>query len=251
MPLLPPLQSLPKVSLANNHVLDFGPEALLDTIALLDNNGIAHAGAGADEEQARQGALLSVNGLKVALLAYTRPAPDWEYPQWAAGPGKPGTVFYRDREKMLADVAGARFAADIVIVSMHWGNEYTYQVSAEQKELGRLLIDAGADLVLGHHPHAPQGIELYRGKPIVYSLGNFLFYPFEMKITDETFILKARIDRSGVQGLALVPVLLGDSQPYVPEGSELTRMHRVLGKLLDQFGTEYSLDGEEIVITIP
>jgi len=236
------------VSLANNHVLDYGPQALLDTMALLDQEEIGHVGAGANEEQARQELVLDINGLKVALLAYTRPAPASEYPQWAAGPDKPGTVFHQDRERMLDDVARARDKADILIVSMHWGNEYTHGVTDGQRELGHLLIDNGVDLVLGHHPHAPQGIEIYKDKPIVYSLGNFLFYPFSMEITEETYILRARIGQGGVEEMRLLPVLLGDSQPYVPDDSELERMHTVLAGLLTEFGTDYSLQEEELVL---
>jgi len=239
------------VSLANNHILDYGPEALLDTIALLKEKSINYAGAGANEEQARQGALMDINGVRVALLAYTRSAPAWEYPLWAAGPDKPGTVFYMDEDKMIQDIARARARADIVIVSMHWGNEYTHTVNSTQRELGRLLVDNGADLILGHHPHAPQGIEFYKDKPIAYSLGNFLFYPFGIEICNETVILKARIGMGGVESLSLVPVLMGDSQPYVPEGSELDRMHRVLGGLLDQFGTGHSIQGDEVLIDMP
>lgn len=239
------------VSLANNHVLDYGPDALLDTIATLEERGIAYAGAWADEEGARQGVILKVNGLRVGFLAYSRPAPSWQYPAWAASTDQPGTVFYRDREKMLADLARIREEADIVMVSMHWGNEYTHKVTAEQRDLGRLLVDNGADIILGHHPHAPQGIEFYKGKPIIYSLGNFLFYPFDMSITDETYILKARLGLNGVEEMRLVPVLLGDSQPYVPQGKELERLQRVVGGLLEKFNTSYTVQGEELVIKIP
>lgn len=239
------------ISLANNHVLDYGPEALQDTIALLEEMGIAHAGASADKERARAGVVLDVNGLGVGFLAYTRPAPSWQYPAWAATVNRPGTIFYRDREQMLEDLARIQLEADVVIVSMHWGEEYTHKVAAEQKELGRLLVDNGADLILGHHPHAPQGIEFYHGKPIVYSLGNFLFYPFEMGITDESYILKARIGPRGVEAMSLVPVLLGNSQPYIPKDSQLVRLQGVLGGLLEQFGTEFTVQGEELVITIP
>jgi poly-gamma-glutamate synthesis protein (capsule biosynthesis protein) len=239
------------VSLANNHVLDYGPLALLDTIDILEQNNIAHAGAGANEEAARRGVLMELNGVKVAVLAYTRAAPGWQYPLWAAGADKPGTVFYMDQDKMIQDLERARAAADVVIVSMHWGNEYTYSVNANQRQMGRLLVDNGADLILGHHSHAPQGIEFYKDKPIVYGLGNFLFYPFELGLTDETYILKARIGMGGVENLRLVPVLLGDSQPFVPEGRELERMLGVLGMLLDRFDTGYTIEGNEVIIKMP
>lgn len=236
------------VSLANNHILDYGVEAMLDTMAILAENGIDYIGAGANAKAARQGVMLDIDGVQVAVLAYTRAAPSRQYPSWAATEDKPGTVFYYDEERMIEALARARADADVVIISMHWGNEYTYQVNAEQKRIGHLLIDAGADLILGHHSHTPQGIEFYNGKPIVYSMGNFVFYPFTIDICNDAFILKARIGLGGVEEMRLVPVLVGDSQPYVPYGPELDRLHRLLGSLLEDFGTGYVIDGDEIVI---
>ena len=239
------------VSLANNHILDYGVEAMADTISILDSHGIAHAGAGMDLDSARRGYISEVNGVKVAVLAYTRAAPMRYYPAWQAEENKPGTMFYYRKDLIMEDLERVRQQVDVVIVSVHWGNEYTHSVNQEQVDLGRFLVDNGADLVLGHHSHAPQGIEFYQGKPIVYSLGNFLFYPFRIPICDETYIFQATVGRDGVESIRLTPVLLGDSQPFIPQGEELERLQQVIGSLMDQFGTGWEVDGSDIVIEIP
>ena len=109
-------------------------------------------------------------------------------------------------------------------------------------------MDSGADLILGHHSHTPQGIEIYRDRPIIYSLGNFLFYPFSRAICNETYILRARIGRGGVESINLLPVLLGDSQPYPATGREAARLQELLGGLLDELGTPWEQDGETLTV---
>lgn len=237
------LSGINAVSLANNHILDYGPEALLDTLALLDAQGIAYAGAGPDAELARRPALLEINGIKVALLAYSGAFGE-TYPAWRPAPVKPGPAFYEDRDAFARDIERASRAADVVIVSMHWGDEYTYTVNREQREMGQLAVDSGANLVLGHHPHTPQGIEIYRGKPVVYSLGNFLFYPFETyTFCNESYIFTARVGQNGVESIRLLPVLLGDSRPCLAAGGEAERLLALIPGLLDQCGTRYEIDG--------
>ena len=115
-------------------------------------------------------------GYRVALLAYTDDfaVPTQHRSFWRAAEQKPGAALLHDHNQIKADIERLRPAADLVLVSFHWGYEYTSNVAAEQQKLGRLAIDAGADLVLGHYPHVPQGIEIYRGKPIVYSPSNFV-----------------------------------------------------------------------------
>ncbi len=235
------------VSLANNHTRDYGIDALEDTLELLEKHGIDYAGAGWNEERAREGAIFGINGIKTAVLAYSGIFKHG-YPDWRAGPEKPGTLFYPEKKQFIADIEKARQRADVVIVSLHWGNENTYRVNQEQRETGRLAIESGADLVLGHHSHTPQGIEIYKGKPIVYSLGNFLFYPFAESYCNESFVLQARIGKGGVEGMRLLPVLLGESQPYPAAGTEGERMRSLITGLLDQFETAWELDGDHIVI---
>ncbi len=235
------------VSLANNHILDYGTDALKDTLDILEEHEIAYAGAGREEAHAREAAEFEINGIKVVVLAYSAVF-KFGYPAWKAGPEKPGTLYYCEREQFIDDIEKARRRADVVVVSLHFGDEYTHRINKEQRETGRLAVDSGADLVLGHHSHTPQGIEIYSGKPIVYSLGNFLFYPFSETICNETYILQARITRNGVESLRLLPVLLGDSQPYPATGQEGARLRTLFTKLLDDLDTPWEIDGDAVVI---
>ena len=238
------------VSLANNHILDYGVDALEDTLELLEEQGIAYTGAGRNEAEARKGVTLELGGVKTTVLAYSGVFRHG-YPEWRAGPENPGTLYYCEREQFITDIEKARCRADVVIVSLHFGEEYSHQVTDEQRETSRLAVDSGADLVLGHHSHTPQGIELYRGRPIVYSLGNFLFYPFSKSICNETYVLQTRVGQKGIESLRLIPVLLGNSQPYPAAGEEAARLRTLLTGLLEDLGTAWEIEGEAIVIPLP
>jgi poly-gamma-glutamate capsule biosynthesis protein CapA/YwtB (metallophosphatase superfamily) len=158
------------VSLANNHMMDFGPLALEDTLSALAENGILYTGAGRDLDDARTPAIVHLKGKTLAFLSYSLTFPL----DFFASPGRPGTAPGYD-EFIKADIEKVRPFADLVIVSFHWGSELMPSAKDYQIELGRKAIDWGADLVLGHHPHVLQEIELYKGRLIAYSLGNFIF----------------------------------------------------------------------------
>jgi poly-gamma-glutamate synthesis protein (capsule biosynthesis protein) len=159
------------VSLGNNHAMDYGAQGLEDTIATLDNAGLLHSGAGLDAAAARRPAFLDVNGLRIAFLSYNAAALSEAFP---AGPATPG-VAVAEVAAIQQDVAAALEDADVVVVSLHAGSEYTDQPTSEQMTLSRAAIDAGAAVVLGHHPHVLQAWEQYGGGYIFYSLGNFVF----------------------------------------------------------------------------
>jgi poly-gamma-glutamate synthesis protein (capsule biosynthesis protein) len=158
------------VSLANNHAMDFGPLALQDTLEALTANDILFTGAGMNLEDARAPAVVKVKGRTVAFLSYSLTFPL----EFFASSGRPGTAPGYD-EFVKTDIEKARSLADLVVVSFHWGAELMISAKDYQVELGRKAIDWGADLVLGHHPHVLQDLELYKGRLIVYSLGNFVF----------------------------------------------------------------------------
>ena len=158
------------VSLANNHSLDYGSEGLADTIAALDKVGVHHVGAGENLGVARQAAILQRNGLKVAFLAYSLTFPE-EF--WATAK-RAGTVFGY-REIVEGDIRAAKQKADIVVASFHWGQESKTELRPYQVALGHAAIDAGASLVIGHHPHILQSVERYKDGVILYSMGNFAF----------------------------------------------------------------------------
>lgn len=158
------------LSLANNHTMDYGKIALQDTIGLLRKNGILSVGAGKKLKQARRPAIMKIKGIKTVFLAYNCTHPKTYNAQKnrpGVCPGKIGII----RE----DIDKARESANLIIVSFHWGHEYDEEPTSSQKKLAHETIDAGADLVIGHHPHVLQGVEVYKEKLIFYSLGNFIF----------------------------------------------------------------------------
>lgn len=170
------------VSLANNHTLDYGVEGLDDTILALKDKKISYSGAGDNIGQARQAAYIERNGLKVAFLAYSLTFPE-EF--WATGQ-RAGTAF-GNREHIEQDIRAARQQADIVVTSFHWGRESTTELRPYQVALGHAAINAGASLVIGHHPHILQAVEKYKDGVILYSMGNFAFGSYSRKARYSAF----------------------------------------------------------------
>jgi len=157
-------------TLANNHALDYGVPGLLDGIENVWNGGVAEVGAGRNQLDAREPALFEVDGWRVAVVGL---AGFVEFGWNIAGSDRPGLANGYDLATMTDAVRRADEIADVVVVAIHWGNEGVFVQNASQTTRGRALIDAGADVVFGHHPHRLQPLEWYRGRPIFYSLGNF------------------------------------------------------------------------------
>lgn len=176
------------VTLANNHSMDFGGEALTETLQHLSDNGIAWIGAGANLTEARQMALYTIKGKKIAFLGYSLTQPV----EFFAGQDRPGTA--PGYQKLVtADIKSARRQAEYVIVSFHWGKEASSSVQAYQRTTAHKAIEAGADVVIGHHPHILQGIERYRGGIIFYSLGNFVFAS-KSEVADVSAIIRLKLN---------------------------------------------------------
>ncbi|NMA33472.1 MAG: CapA family protein [Clostridiaceae bacterium] len=196
------------LSLSNNHIMDYYEKGLFDTMELLDQHGIVHAGGGRNIDEARKMAVIEKNGIKIGLLAYTDMAEivfaGNPYLSFAAGPEKSGVV-PRKLETIREDIQKNRGQVDLLAVSLHWGIEESFRVTDEQVEFAHTLIDDGADIILGHHPHQFHGIEIYKGKPILYSLGNILFDQNESE-NMESFIVDMQYKGSELVGLSAVPV---------------------------------------------
>ncbi len=205
------------VSLANNHAMDYGPEALLQALGLLDTQGVATIGAGANFDKAHAPYLTQVNGLSLAFLGYVNvpvEATGFDTAVWTATETTPGLAWgYPD--VIAADVTAVRPQADLVIVVLHSGYEYIEEPSEQQMAAAHAAIDAGADLVIGHHAHILQGIEYYNDGVIVYGLGNFAF---EIDGAPETAVLNVWLDQNGVHSLELIPAIIQEGgQPRLAE----------------------------------
>lgn len=209
------------VSLANNHAMDYGPESLLEGIGLLEAQGIAPVGAGEDAAQARSPRIISVNGLDVAFLGYTHVPVEastfFDTAEWTAAPGKPGLAWAVPAE-ISEDVAAIKPDADLVVVMLHSGYEYVEPPSEEQAAAAHAAIDAGADIVIGHHAHILQGVEFYNEGVIVYGLGNFAF---NIDGDPNTAILNVWLDGDGVRQIEFIPAVVQyGGQPRLAEGAE-------------------------------
>lgn len=182
------------VSLANNHSGDYGTEAFAEMLDRLSAAGLEAFGGGRTLADAHRPLILERHGVRIALLGYNEFLPR----HFEADTDKPGVAWSEDAQVRL-DIRRARevHRADVVIPFMHWGWEYEPRASARQRALARLMIDAGADAVIGGHPHVVQDTEAYRGRPIVYSLGNFVFDGFTAPETTTGWLLRLTVDRRG------------------------------------------------------
>jgi len=256
------------VSLANNHVMNYGAEGLLQTIEVLEAAGIAHCGAGADLAAAHRPAVVECNGRRYAFLSFTSVfTPGFEAASDRPGmavvridtsyrvpkrlhevPGSPlemdTTPNAEQVERACRDIARARAEADAVIVSWHWGVSMGYQhLVRYQVELAHAAIDAGADLVVGHHPHLIQPIELYKGKVIAYSLGQCGFDMASEKISDESILLEVALTDRGLGEATVRPIADAKHHPEILDREAgcwtldwLERLSRPLGTTFEPRG---------------
>lgn len=219
------------VSLANNHTLDYHHAGMFETMRLLDKHQIAWVGAGENLDGARVPLIKEVNGVKIGFLAYTEM---WfvharEPISWRATDDEPGVV-PAELSIISQDIKRLQESVDCVIVSIHWGKEYDSKANEEQERLARAMIDSGADIVLGHHPHVLQGIEFYKRGVIAYSLGNFVF-DLNIPKTWETMILEFTLSPSGPLDMNIVPAYIFGVQPRILEGSHRDSLYRQIRNL--------------------
>lgn len=208
------------VNLANNHILDQGVDGLLDTLAHLSEAGVLHVGAGKNSKEAFAPVYVERNGIRIALCGFSRVIPKKE---WAAGKG-PGVAATYDSTQAVKTIQEARNQADLVLVVVHWGKERTVELEKHQTELAHAYIDAGADLIIGGHPHVLQGLESYKGKWIAYSTGNFIFTKSNDPKTWETAVFQASCSKDGECDLKLVPYRTEVGQPVPMNHEERTQL---------------------------
>ena len=210
------------LSLANNHTPNFGEQGLKDTFNYLAEVGIKFVGAGNNEQEANQPVYIETKGIKFAFLAYNDT--DIVPASYEATNSHAGTAFMRT-ERMTQAVKEAKQKTDFVIVSMHSGIEYTDKLNDSQVNFAHAAIDAGADLIIGHHPHVVQTVEKYKGKYIFYSLGNFVFDQPQSQETKEGLAIKVYFAKDGINKISLLPVVMENLvQPRMTNQSEAEKI---------------------------
>jgi len=206
------------LAVANNHSGDYGKAAFVETLSHLEGAGIAAFGGGRDLASAHAPLWIERHGLRVAVLSYNEFKPR----AFEAGAQQPGIAWSEDSH-VVSDIRAARAAgADVVIPFMHWGWENENQASARQRQLARTMIDAGADVVVGGHAHQTQGVEYYRGKLIVYSLGNFVFDGFDTPAEKRGWLLRLTLDRQGLVAWQTLAAQIDDEGTPHPVPGALT-----------------------------
>ncbi len=200
------------VSLANNHAGDYGSEALTDTIRILRNMGIGVVGAGENMLMANAPLLINVNDITIALFSSTPIAPSW----FTRKDSMPA-IAHLNESVLTENISKAREqGADIVAVLLHWGNEYETTHLASQEAIAHNLIDAGATLVIGHHPHVVQEVEKYHGGVIAYSLGNLVFDQNFSEDTRHGLLLKVTLRGKNIANVEEIPIRFSNNyQPYM------------------------------------
>lgn len=208
------------LSLANNHIWDWGKDAIIDTSSVLKTNGIEPVGAGKDYLEANNPVIKEINdstdlSLKIAFFAYSNLEPNAQV--FEATKDKAGRSSF-DIERIKEEIYAVKQLeiADIVIVSLHWGDEYQSRSNKKQQEIGRSLVESGADLIVGHHPHVVQEIERYKNGWLAYSLGNFIFDQNFSEETMKGLMLKVKIQDKKITDLEPIEIKINNSfQPEI------------------------------------
>jgi poly-gamma-glutamate capsule biosynthesis protein CapA/YwtB (metallophosphatase superfamily) len=230
------------VTLANNHVLDYGTDALIECLALLDRAGIKRTGAGVSLMAALTPAILDLPQGRLGVISLTDNEPEWE-----AGEKKPGTHYIAFDAKGLAEPYRSKLAqalkqlrsqADLVIVSAHVGPNWG-PPSAAMQALAYQIIDLGADLYWGHSNHTPQGIEVYKGKVILYSTGDFIddYAVDPAERNDLSFLFILNLDRTRIVRIVLYPVCIEDLYVRLAKDQEIAFLQRTMQTKCNAFGS--------------
>lgn len=204
---LPPMAEagIEVANLGNNHAYDFGPEALMDSRRHLREAGIAPVGAGKDQDQALRAATFEIRGWRVAVVGLDMVVDP--YPEALATEDKPGTAAGHNTGLMLRAIREAERQADLVVVTIHWGVELDTAPRPEQVELGHRFVEAGADVIFGHHAHRLQPMDTYHGRPIFWGLGNFVWPNFSEE-GSTTAVAKVIVRRNGSLDGILLPAYI-------------------------------------------
>lgn len=237
------------VTLANNHSLDYGAAALVDTLERLDRAGIAHVGAGRSLEEAARPALLAAAGAAVGVIGFTD-----NYPEYAAWPDRPGTFHVEAEAGNVPLVAGKvrelrRAGADLVIVTAHWGPNMRKRPPRRFVDFARAIVDAGADLWFGHSAHIFQGVEFREGRPIVYDGGDFVDdYAVDPVLRNDRSLAWRVTWEDGKVTVEGFPVQLSFARTNLARGEPFDWVAARLEALCAEMGTAVARESDRLVL---
>jgi len=236
------------VNLANNHILDYGEDGLIETIYTLDEAHIDHVGAGENFEEAQKGKIIQRGGIRIGVLGLTDNESGWK-----AGI-EPGTnyVNLNDTDAIINELHTIRPYVDFLIVSIHWGPNMVSKPFKEHIQLAHLMIDYGVDLIHGHSAHVFQGIEIYKGKTILYDTGDFIDdYMVDPSMrNDFSFFFQCEIENKKVSRIELIPVLIKNFQATRARGILANSIVRRMKNLCQKFQTNISIEDDKGIIKI-
>ncbi len=246
-------------SLANNHLMDYGETALLDTLDHLDSAGIGRSGAGEDREDARRPAAVEIEksddeNLRIAFVSATD-----NTPEFAAGPDDPGTAYLdlsnegEACETMAEMLAHARETdPDLLVASLHWGPNMVEEPPDHFRRFGRWLAERGVDLIHGHSAHVFQGVEVHNGTPILYDCGDFVDdYAVDSNLrNDRSFLFEVAVEGGEISELRLVPTEIYDFAVHEASSDAAEWSRSRMRELSAAFGTEFEKEGEELLLEL-
>ncbi|MBS4198473.1 CapA family protein [Bacillus sp. FJAT-49732] len=195
------------VTIANNHLKDYGKRGLVDTLNTFKEVGLDAVGAGLDLEDSKKISYQTKNNVKVALLGFTD-----SFTKGARALELRSGVLAADPEIFLPLINEAKMNADLVIVNVHWGQEYDNEAHPRQKEIAKAMVDAGADIIVGHHPHVLSSVEVYKNSVIFYSLGNFVFDQGWTRTRDSA-IVQYKLHSNGKAKIEVTPLRIREATP--------------------------------------
>ncbi|MGQ9557392.1 MAG: CapA family protein [Desulfurispora sp.] len=228
------------VTLANNHILDYWHPALLDTLQHLKKAGLDYAGAGPHAAAAGELLIKEVQGSQIGVLAFSGVVPAVS---WVAGTKTPGVAALWPWERTVQRVAQAARQVDILIVSLHWGQEAKTVPEKWQVHLAHRLVEAGADVILGHHSHVLQGVEVYKGRPVIYSAGNFLFTRSRLPLAWRGAIFQVDFKGDRPVELRVIPTVLGDGRVQLADSKTARQIYQHLEQVSRPWGLKLAPDG--------
>jgi len=213
------------VSLSNNHIMDYGAAGLNSTCSSLTDSEIQYFGAGKNLAIATEALTIRIKNMNFAFLGYTDGMLKTDF----ADADTPGIAII-ELERIKKDIATVRIENDVIVVSLHWGHEYSNVPTEKQKQVARSIIDYGADIIIGHHPHVLQGVESYKGKYIFYSLGNFLFDQNKSG-TESSLIAAFAFRDKRIVNVKLIPI--SRHNKFFPEIAQGNKKTKISNKILE------------------